>query len=242
MNLIYKNKQIFVDYSIIFVIESGILKKERVMTQEKNRKKASGCKKSTVVKKSTFSAERQKKKKTDGKMKTEILLLMILAFSILLLLSNFGMGGVVGKSFISFFFGVFGSLAFIFPVFLFIGCAFLIFNRNNPLAFRKVIGALGLFVFACAFMQLLMIGYEKEGKIINCFFNSAYNKLGGGLIGSALVKFLGTAFGTVGAYVFIIIALMIFSIIMTQKPLLSTFHEESSKIYYTVRTCYQKAS
>ena len=211
-----------------------------------NRKKASGGKKSTASGKRTSSAGRQPKKKTasatDGRLKIEILLLVILAFSILLLLSNFGLGGVVGRAFSSFFFGVFGLLAYVFPVFLFIGCAFLISNRNNPLAVRKAIGASGLFVFACAFMQLLMIGYEKEARMADFFSDSAYDKLGGGLTGGALVKLLGTAFGTVGAYVLIIIALIIFAIIMTQKPLLSAFHEEGSKAYRTARERHQEAS
>ena len=94
-----------------------------------NRKKASGGKKSTASGKRTSSAGRQPKKKTasatDGRLKIEILLLVILAFSILLLLSNFGLGGVVGRAFSSFFFGVFGLLAYVFPVFLFIASFFM---------------------------------------------------------------------------------------------------------------------
>ena len=98
-----------------------------------DKRKTSVRKKSAASKKKTSAAGKQQKNTSaaDGRLKTEIILLMILALSILLLLSNFGLGGVVGKAFSSFFFGLFGLLAYVFPFFLFIGCAFLISNRCN---------------------------------------------------------------------------------------------------------------
>ena len=47
----------------------------------------------------------------------EVILWVILAISILLFISNFGIGGAIGNAVSSFFFGVFGLIAYIFPVF-----------------------------------------------------------------------------------------------------------------------------
>ena len=45
----------------------------------------------------------------------EVILWVILAISILLFISNFGIGGAIGNAVSSFFFGVFGLIAYIFP-------------------------------------------------------------------------------------------------------------------------------
>lgn len=51
----------------------------------------------------------------------EVILWVILAISILLFISNFGIGGAIGNLVSSFFFGVFGLIAYIFPIVLVIG-------------------------------------------------------------------------------------------------------------------------
>ena len=46
----------------------------------------------------------------------EVLMLIILALAVILMVSNFGVGGFVGDAISSFFFGLFGLTAYIFPV------------------------------------------------------------------------------------------------------------------------------
>ena len=67
----------------------------------------------------------------------EVLMLIILALAVILMVSNFGVGGFVGDAISSFFFGLFGLTAYIFPVLLFIGFAFFMSNKRNPLAYKK---------------------------------------------------------------------------------------------------------
>ena len=130
---------------------------------QNKKKKTTVRKKAAAPRKKAAAARRKATKKgaaADRRLRTEIILLIILAFSVLLLLSNFGLGGMAGRAFSSFFFGLFGLPAYAFPILLFIGGAFLISNRDNPLAVRKVVGGTGMLVFTCAFLQLLMVGYE----------------------------------------------------------------------------------
>lgn len=87
---------------------------------------ASKTKKRTTSKKSTSA----KKQSASGGFQNEIILLVILAACIILLVSSFGMGGFVGDAISSFSFGAMGLMAYVFPVLLFIGCAFILSNKK----------------------------------------------------------------------------------------------------------------
>ena len=165
------------------------------------------------------------------RLRQEVILLIILALSIVLLLSNFGLGGVVGRALSSFFFGLFGLPAYIFPILLFIGFIFSLSNRDNPKFIRKLIGASGLYIFICALLQLLMTGYDKNARFRDLYLDSAYDRMGGGLFGGLIVKLFGRLFGTIGAFILVVAALIIFAIIMTQEPLLNIMRQRSSSAY-----------
>ena len=192
------------------------------------------AKKSLAKPKSTGSSRRNAKKKQavqDNGLKQEIILCVILAVSVLLFISNFGIGGFIGNSVSGFFFGMFGVMAYIFPVLLFIGSAFYIANRENSFVVRKLFGCALFFIFLCAFMQLLMGGYQENTAIGDYYILSAQDKLGGGLLGGILVTVCSFAFGVVGAYVLILVGLIISAIILTQRPLVSQFRSKSASIY-----------
>ena len=91
----------------------------------------------------------KKKSKEKSPLYQDIIILLVLAVSILLFISNFGVGGFVGDIVSSFFFGIFGLMAYLFPVILFIGTAFYISNKENKLIRRKMAGTAGC-VFFCA--------------------------------------------------------------------------------------------
>ena len=110
--------------------------------------------KNTARKKST-----SKKQGAASGFQTEIILLIILAASMILVLSNLGFGGTVGEQISTVCFGIMGLPAYVFPVFLFVGAAFFMSNRRNRLAYKKLLAALVFFIFVCGFVQLLTEGY-----------------------------------------------------------------------------------
>ena len=186
--------------------------------------------------------KRRKGRRGEDGLRSDILLLLLLAVSVLLLLGNFGLAGTAGRWLSFFFFGLFGSLEYIFPVLLFLSGAFLTANRKNHLAVRKTAGGAGVFFFACAFFHLLTMGYSPVSDIRSLFLDSGGDRLGGGLIGGGLVQLTGRAFGTAGAYVVILAALAIFAIIMTQTPLLSKAREKGEKVHTAAREYRTQAS
>ena len=46
------------------------------------------------------------------------------------------------------------------------------------------------------FMQLLASGYTRDTTFLDYYFDSAYDHLGGGILGGSVVKILGMGFGT----------------------------------------------
>ena len=69
--------------------------------------------------------------------RTELILWGIIAAGALLCISNFGIGGIVGNAVSSFLFGIFGAIAYIFPILLIAGSFFAVSNRGNIFAIAK---------------------------------------------------------------------------------------------------------
>ena len=156
-------------------------------------------------------------KQTSGGFQTEIILLIILAASVILLVSAFGMGGIVGNTISSFLFGVMGLLAYVFPVFLFVGSAFVLSNKSNPIAYKKIVASLLFFVFLCGLIQLLTEGYMRSTTLSDYYALCSDYRTGGGVIGGAVCISATSAFGIVGGYIIIILVLMISLILITQR-------------------------
>ena len=99
-------------------------------------KKTSTAKKASA---STKKSSGSKTKRTSNHINTaqsqeirsEILLLGSLAICILLILSNFGMGGIAGGAISSVGFGLVGAMAYLFPFVFFGAVAFYISNKGN---------------------------------------------------------------------------------------------------------------
>ena len=130
-----------------------------------------------------------------------------------------------------FFFGMFGLMEYVFPVLLVPGFLFVLSNRRNPKMRRKMAGAAGLFLLLCAFLQLVIMHYDRHTRIMDLYYDSAYDKSGGGLAGGVIVQIFGNLFGQAGAYVCVLIGLIIFAILMTQEPLLGHLRVRSEKAY-----------
>ena len=170
----------------------------------------------------------------------EVLMLIILALAVILMVSNFGVGGFVGDAISSFFFGLFGLTAYIFPVLLFIGFAFFMSNKRNPLAYKKIIAGLFFYIFICALVQLLMEGYMDTDAVFEFYVASAKYHSGGGLTGGVLCKFFAMAFGIVGAYILVILGIIISLIFLTQRSFLGFFRKIFEKIGGKVQNFSQK--
>lgn len=188
-------------------------------------------KKKSAGKRRTPAGRKKKQVQTGPSMESEIFLWIVLAVSVVLLISNFGVGGSVGNAISSFFFGLVGLVCYPLPIFLFLGVAFVIANKRNPRAYRKMAGFVLLFLAVCLFLQLVTEGAVYERDFMAYYRVSAEYKTGGGLLGGALSRLLVQAFGTVGTYVITVIAMVISFVLITQKSMFDMIKKFSRKMY-----------
>lgn len=169
-------------------------------------------------------------------MNRDIHILIVMAVALLLFLSLLGLCGTIGKVLSGVLFGLFGMPAYVFPFLLVYIDIFLLANDGvSTQLVQRVCGLAGIYVFVCAFFQLILYGYESGMKTVQFYRESAAVHSGGGLIGGCIVSFFGGALGTIGAYVIILIALIIFAILLTQKPLLSVLRKQGRRAYGSAR-------
>ena len=116
----------------------------------------------------------------------------------MLFVSNFGIGGRIGNAASHVLFGIFGMMAYLFPVILFIGICFAVSNRKNYFAVIKITAAVLLFLALCMFLQLLVQDKQASasGIISAAYQHSAAYKTGGGALGGLFVWICLPNFGT----------------------------------------------
>lgn len=159
----------------------------------------------------------QKQQPAENRFQTEILILVVLAACIILMISAFGMGGIVGNAISSISFGIMGMCAYLFPVVLFGGVAFLLVNSSNRLAYKKFFAGIVFFVFLCGLLQLLTEGYTPSTTFADYYSLSSEYHTGGGVFGGAICISTASAFGVAGGAVIIGLVLLVSLIIITQK-------------------------
>ena len=192
------------------------------------RKKTTSAKKTTAKPRTTKrTSTAQKKKSTsntaiakDSFIVREIIIWVTLAVSILLAISNFGMGGFIGDNISYFVISVFGFMGYILPLCMFGAIAFLLINKGNNVAYIKCGAGLILFFCLCMFFELIM------GQ--------------GGIISKKIISLLAPAIGRAGCYVIVIILAVICIVFITEKSILRGVKKGSTKAYDIAKNDVQK--
>lgn len=165
------------------------------------------------TKKKTSRQKKQTKKKTTEQsfLGDEITIWITLAVSILLLISNFGLGGNAGAFVSDILTDIFGLIAYLVPFILFGIVAFLISNKGNATAYAKTVAGIILMILACTFLDLV----DDRG----------------GVIGDGISTILVPAVGVVGTYVIVIICIIICVVLVTGKSVLGGVKKQGGKAY-----------
>lgn len=200
----------------------------------KGQKKTRTGKTSTQKKKTTIQVE----KKGDDLSK-DIILWTVLAVSILLFVSNLGVGGVVGNAVSGFFFGVFGLTAYLFPIVLLVGTFFAISNKENTFALMKLIFSLIFLVFLCTLIELMFHG-DTGGGAVYSFFYSRQHRAGGGFVGGGIAGLLCEGFGLIGAYVITIAVMGISAVLISEKSAIKGIQKNARHLQQTEKLRQRK--
>lgn len=185
--------------------------------------------KSTKKKRNT--KEEAKRAQESPALQQEIIILCVLAISILMLISNFGLGGLAGEVCSAVLFGIFGWMAYLIPILAFGAAAFLISNRGNTHAYIKIAALLCLIIVLCALLELTMNPYTAGTGLLTYYKQASIHKNAGGFLGGCLVTLLCPAIGVIGCYVVLIVLGVICMILITEKSLLKPLGKGSKKMY-----------
>lgn len=192
--------------------------------------------KSTKGKKNTKSTAKKTQQKSGqsqnrDEIRGEIIILGLLAVCILLVLSNFGLGGIVGKTVSSVVFGIFGFMAYFLPFILFGAVAFGISNKGNSHAYIKLGAVAALFLILCGMIELLFHPYDKNATLFSYYVASSEHKNAGGFSGGCLIRLFCPLFGKIGAGVILVVLGIISIILITERSLLSPIGRKSKVAY-----------
>ncbi|MBQ2986643.1 MAG: DNA translocase FtsK [Tyzzerella sp.] len=168
-------------------------------------------------------------------MRDEITILVSLAVCIFAMISHFGIGGFIGDALSAFLFGVFGFMAYIVPILIFIGVTFVLSNKGNAHAYFKAGSCLVVFLMCCTLFQLIINGYDQGTTLKDIYILSSMHKDGGGWLGGLLVNLLCPAIGVVGTYIVVIVLFIISFVLLTGKSFVGTVREEGKKVYQTAK-------
>lgn len=214
-------------------------------SETSNNKKTSQGKKNKGTRNSSSKSGKMSTKsgaRNGGQIMDEIVVLMVLAFSLILLLSNFNLAGSVGAGIKWFMFGLLGVIEYIFPVILVITILFLISNRNILAVARiKTAAVYVLAVLLAALWQRITDNPVIEDTSIGEFFTySAENKIGGGFFGGIICKAL-SPLGFWGSIVIILILSIICIILITEKSFIKgliNMSEGGSRMVHAAKQDY----
>ena len=168
----------------------------------------------TTAKRSTAS---KNEPIVDESIKEEVSLLLILAFSIILLISNFGMAGFLGEFVSKIGFGMMGAMNYIFPIFILGIVAYIYIHRKNTYIYIKIVAAVILFNSLCSLLQIMMEPVDKQAKLLSYYVISSEERTGGGLVSGFTVKILCPFIGVVGTVILLIVLCIAACVVLSEK-------------------------
>ncbi len=169
----------------------------------------------------------------DVAIRNEILLIVFLALAIILFLCNFGLVGKAGDAVSDVMFGIFGLMAYVAPVIIFLAIAFGMSNAGNNIAVRKLIaGALIAVLIGMVFEMFAVDPAETESYQMGEIFKRCSERHSGGgvLAGSVLYasyKFLGMVWTVLALLVVGVICV----VIVTEKSFIGGVTKQGRRMY-----------
>lgn len=169
----------------------------------------------------------KKKNKKKSRVNLDVVLLIILAFSVFLLIASFGKCGIFGDVISGFFFGIIGTVAYIFPVYLFFSSAFLMSNNFDSKIRNKVIY---IGVLMAELSMLCQFVYNSDFVSVKELYMSGYEShAGGGVICGGIFFLLRNTIGIPGVIIVMIILAAIMVLLITEGSLSGIYDSLSGR-------------
>lgn len=179
------------------------------------------------------SARKKQTQPMDLAIRNEILLIVFAALALILFLCNFGIVGKAGNMVRDVMFGIFGLMAYVAPVIIFLMIAFGMSNMGNRIANRKLVAGVILFMLismVCEFFSAnpaLAESYQIQEIYKRC----SAHRSGGGVLAGSLAYFSCKFLGMVGTVLAILVLAIICLVVVTEKSFIGGVAKQGRRVY-----------
>lgn len=209
--------------------------KKKPTNQTNSKRKTTTAKRSTGGKNKKKSAEKYVPTEKDLMVRNEVKLLVLAAVSLILLLSNFGVCGTLGNYLSRIMFGVFGIYAYIVPVLLIFGGAFMISNFGNRKAMVKVGAGVVLLILLCTVLHMIVVENYDTMTMADTYDLCAKKRYGGGVAGGFVAQLLTTCIGVAGTYIVSILLAVAAFVLLTERSVVGGVKKQGQKVYHNAK-------
>ncbi|MBQ6886721.1 MAG: DNA translocase FtsK [Lachnospiraceae bacterium] len=207
----------------------------RTNSSKKISSAKTGTSKKTSTGKRTSTNARSRKKAADpmdSAILYDVLMIGLFAVAVILFLCNFGIIGTAGNAISGVMFGLFGLLAYVAPIILFLAIAFGTINQGSMIARRKLIAG-AVLVMLLGIMFELFAGNLKEDaaySISQIYGRCRDERSGGGALFGSVAYFLYHFLSTVGTILVVIVVGIICMVIITEKTFVDSVVSGSHRV------------
>lgn len=183
------------------------------------KKSATGGKKKGSTKQYKKTSSSRQRTEREQMISSELTLLILLTVTVLLFLCNFGIIGPLGNAVSGFLFGIFGLLAYIAPIFIFLITAFWISNQENRNVIVKIVFVILMFFILGMFLHLIQGELDtKTGYSLKAIYNlGKESKRGGGILFGSLAYLLFSLLDFVGSLLVLLLLFLASLVVITEK-------------------------
>ncbi|MCD8118365.1 MAG: DNA translocase FtsK 4TM domain-containing protein [Lachnospiraceae bacterium] len=214
---------------------SGTAKKASAGSSRKTQTKSGTAGRSSAKRTAGGAGRKNTAGEQNGSgVRSEISILTALALTLFGTLSVFGLCGSAGAVVRDFLYGVFGILACVVPLLFFLAVMFFVSNLGNGKAMGKLLAGLLIVPDLCGLIQLI-VSPHATGETLKELYASG---TGGGWLGGAVKQGLCSVFDVVGAYLILVLILLICLVVITEKSLTRWLRAAGEQILGRARDDY----
>lgn len=177
---------------------------KKQIDKSRNKKQAASAKASSKT--SKMAAEKQSEIKSRRGLSLTAAIILGLFFALIFELCNFDVFGKVGGWIKYAEFGLFGAMAYVFPVGLLM---LFIVSSFESSRFRYIFSGVVLFLFMCTFAHLVSSLSLNNKDVLSYFDTCAKGHNGGGIIGGAIALLLYMLLSETGAIIISVLVMMV---------------------------------
>ncbi len=176
----------------------------------------------------TVKAKKSVELKGGEILRDEIMIITLFVFSILLMLSNFGLGGRMGNLLKGVQLGSFGTLGYLFPIVVLLIGIILVSNNGN---IKSGLKSLAIIVVLISVSSIVHVFMDNSAFSLDALREVYYAQNGGGLLGGLLGGSLKSIISSIGAFVVLCMIIIIALVYISERSFVSFVKLGSKKVY-----------